>query len=211
MQIVFNSILPKYLTKDEVKYSELYLRENIHFDKHKNYLINANSGYGKTSFLNLIFGINLDYHGEIFYDGNQLSREKIQKLRINEISYVFQDFKLFPKLTALENILLKNNLTKHKSVEEITDMLKQCNLYVKKDSLLMNQSRGQKQRVAIIRSLCQPYKILMLDEPFSHLDLDNIKKVVNLIKSDLKLKQASMIITDLKKNSLFDYDKTYNL
>ena len=75
----------------------------------------------------------------------------------------------------------------------------------------MNLSRGQKQRVAIIRSLCQPYNILMLDEPFSHLDLDNIKKVVNLIKSDLKLKQASMIITDLKKNSLFDYDKTYNL
>jgi len=211
MQIVLNSILPTYISKDEVKRSELFLNNNIKLERSKKYLINANSGYGKTSLLNLIFGLNKSYTGEILYDGIKLQQRQVQNLRRNIISYVFQDFKLFPNLSVIDNILLKNNLTNHKTSSQILEMLQYCGILEQKNKLVKNLSRGQKQRLAIIRSLCQPFNLLLLDEPFSHLDSTNTTKVVELINSELKNKSASMIITDLENNSLFDYDKTFNL
>ena len=211
MQIVLNSILPTYISKDEVKRSELFLNNNIKLERSKKYLINANSGYGKTSLLNLIFGLNKSYTGEILYDGIKLQQTQVQNLRRNIISYVFQDFKLFSNLSVIDNILLKNNLTNHKTSSQILEMLQYCGIFEQKNKLVKNLSRGQKQRLAIIRSLCQPFNFLLLDEPFSHLDSTNTTKVVELINSELKNKSASMIITDLENNSLFDYDKIFNL
>lgn len=211
MEIVLNSILPNYILENEVKNSELFLKNNIKFNSTNNYLINAISGHGKTSFLNIIFGINKHYKGEVLYNGVKPSTSKVQNLRRNNISYVFQDFKLFPNLTVIDNILIKNNLTNHKTLSEILEMLKQCDIIKQKDKLVQNLSRGQKQRVAIIRSLCQPFSFLLLDEPFSHLDSKNIDKVVELITSELKNNSASIIITDLKINSWFNYNKIYSL
>ena len=213
MHIVLDSILPTYISNDQVSNSEIFLREKVMFESPKKYLINANSGVGKTSFLNLIFAINFSYNGNILYDNINIKSNSnlIQKLRKETISYVFQDFKLFPNISAIDNINLKNNLTNYKTNSQILEMFEYCGIFEQKDKLVKNLSRGQKQRVAIIRSLCQPFNFLLLDEPFSHLDSTNIAKVVSLINSEVSKRSASLIMTDLRINSFFNYDKIYKL
>lgn len=213
MHIVLDSILPTYISNDQVSSSEIFLREKVMFESPKKYLINANSGVGKTSFLNLIFAINFSYNGDILYDNINIKSNSnlIQKLRKETISYVFQDFKLFPNISAIDNINLKNNLTNYKTNSQISEMFEYCGIFEQKDKLVKNLSRGQKQRVAIIRSLCQPFNFLLLDEPFSHLDATNTAKVVSLINSEVSKRSASLIMTDLRINSFFNYDKIYKL
>ncbi len=70
---------------------------------------------------------------------------------------------------------------------------------------------GQQQRVAIIRSLCQPFDFLLLDEPFSHLDKENIKIISKIINEEIKKQNASIILTSLDNEYFFDYDKILNL
>ena len=72
-------------------------------------------------------------------------------------------------------------------------------------------SLGQKQRVSIIRSLCQPFDFLLLDEPFSHLDESNIEILSSIIHQELDNQNAGFIMTTLNNEYLFKYDKILNL
>jgi len=191
----------------DVANSEIYLQEKVLFESGKKYLIKANSGQGKSSLLNFIYGLNTAFEGEINYGETSNYTTRSQQ----KISYVFQDFKLFEQLTVWENILLKNELTNHKTATEIAQLLEKVGLLVKKDTLLAKLSLGQRQRVAIIRALCQPFEWLLLDEPFSHLDETNITILTQLITMELAQKQAGMLLTSLGSDYLFDYDKIIRL
>jgi len=118
---------------------------------------------------------------------------------------------LFPDLTVFENIQLKNTITNHKTVDEIDKFIEQVLLGHKRDNLINKLSLGQKQRVAIIRAICQPFDFLLLDEPFSHLDKNNIKIISNIINQEIKNNNASLIVTSLANEYFFDYDKVFNL
>ena len=192
----------------EIEGSEIYDKESVFFEKGKKYLITANSGHGKTSILNFIYGINTNFNGNIIYSENTNS---VFDLRKSKISYIFQDLKLFPDLTVFENIQLKNNLTNYKLVEEITSLIEEVLLGHKKDTLVEKLSLGQKQRVAILRALCQPFEFLLLDEPFSHLDKDNIRIITNIINREVKIQGAGLIMTSLDKTYNLEFDKMLNL
>ena len=191
----------------DVANSEIYLQEKVLFESGKKYLIKANSGQGKSSLLNFIYGLNTAFEGEINYGETSNYTTRSQQ----KISYIFQDFKLFEQLTVWENILLKNELTNHKTATEIAQLLEKVDLLAKKDTLLAKLSLGQRQRVAIIRALCQPFEWLLLDEPFSHLDETNITILTQLITMELAQKQAGMLLTSLGSDYLFDYDKIIRL
>lgn len=209
MRITLKNIKPTYMSRNEVTPSDIYLQEDVIFDKGRTYLIKASSGHGKTSLLNFIYGSNCNYDGEITYTSH--NQYQVFKLRKEKISYIFQDFKLFPDLSVFENIQLKNELTYQKSIDEIDSLINLVGLRHKRDSLVKTLSLGQKQRVAIIRALCQPFDFLLLDEPFSHLDIKNIEIITAIINEEIEHQDASLIITSLGNSYFFKYDKILDL
>ncbi len=210
MFIELNHIKPTYMSDVEISTSDVYLQKSVLFEKGKTYLIVANSGKGKSSILNFIYGSNTNYLGSITYSSD-IIEDSILNLRKTVLSYVFQDFKLFPELTVFENICIKNDLTNHRTTPEIHRFLRKLNLQNRTHALVSSLSLGEKQRVAIIRALCQPFKFLLMDEPFSHLDDWNIKITSRIIEEELYSNNASLILTSLGSEYLFDYDKVFNL
>lgn len=210
MNIELNRIKPTYMSEGEITPSDIYLQDNVLFEKGKKYLIKAQSGHGKTSFLNFIYGSSFHYEGNIKYDGN-FNKKEVFEFRKNKLSYVFQDYKLFPSLTAYENIQLKNSLTKYKTEHEINALIDRVLLSHKRDTLVQNLSLGQRQRIAIIRALCQPFEYLLLDEPFSHLDNKNIAILTEIINQELENQGAGLIMTSLENSQVFDFDIILNL
>lgn len=198
------------MSEAEISASDIYLQNKVVFEKGKKYLVKANSGHGKTSILNFIYGSNTNFDGKINYN-TSFDKNDVFNLRKTKISYVFQDFKLFSNLTVFENIQLKNVLTNSKTITEIEDLINKVKLSHKRDSLVKNLSLGQRQRVAIIRAICQPFSFILLDEPFSHLDKENIKILSEILNKEIEKQDAGLILTSLDAEYFFDYDKVLNL
>lgn len=210
MHIKINSITPKYFTpaSSEVWSNVFEILPN------EKYLIKAASGSGKSSFFNFLYGLNNKYTGTVLFNQKDItSYTEVEwtSLRRQSISIVFQGLRLFPELTALENIQLKNQLTNYKTETEILSYLKRLdvdNLAHKKAETL---SYGQQQRIAIVRALCQPFELLLLDEPFSHIDTLQIKNATQLILEEITKRNATLMIASLGNTYDIDYTKTFLL
>ncbi|MDL2296386.1 ATP-binding cassette domain-containing protein [Bacteroidales bacterium OttesenSCG-928-B11] len=200
MQIRIQQLKPNYMSEEEVLPSDIYLKESVVFEPGAFYLIHAASGKGKSSLLNFLYGLSFQYDGSVRID----NAEPNPSLRLSRLSYVFQDLRLFPELTVMENILLKNQLTGYKTIGEIESLLDEFGLLYKCAAPLSTLSLGQRQRVAIIRALCQPFNFLLLDEPFSHLDPANIEIAVNMLAREIKKQDAGLILTSLERENYFE-------
>ena len=132
--------------------------------------------------------------------------EKWSELRRTSLAYLPQEMRLFPELTAMENILIKNNLTRFKTAAEIRAMLGRLGIADKENVRASRLSVGQQQRVAIIRALCQPMDFLLIDEPVSHLDARNNLTVAELIAEEAGRQEAAVVATSVgNKISLEDF------
>lgn len=212
MTIELQNLKPRYMSESEVAGSDIYLQPSVRFERGRKYMICARSGRGKTSLLNFIYGSNLNYDGKILYrETSEDSAPSPFSLRLRHLSYLFQDLALFPELTALENVQIKNNLTGHKSDTDIEAMLDAVLPSGKKHQPLRTLSLGQRQRVAAVRALCQPFEFLLLDEPFSHLDNVTAATVATLITTELETQNASLILTALDPIDFFPFDCTLRL
>jgi ABC-type multidrug transport system ATPase subunit len=119
--------------------------------------------------------------------------------------------RLLPKLTVSENLEVKNRLTGHKKLEEIDEMLDRYGLADKKQQICGTLSLGQQQRVAIIRSLLQPFEFLLMDEPFSHLDQDNIRIGCEMIEEEAKKNGGGYMYTTLGEHYFFSAKETITI
>ena len=198
------------MSGDEIPSSDIYLQPEVIFEQGQRYLIRAQSGQGKTSLLNFIYGASFSYDGKITYN-EMFNKKEVLRYRIDKLSYVYQDLRLFPTLTAFENIILKNKLTHYKTEDQINSLIERVGLSHKRDTLVQTLSLGQRQRIALLRALCQPFEVLLLDEPFSHLDDSNTTILREIIEEELQARNASLLLTSLEDNNFFHYNKKFNL
>ncbi|MBP1617960.1 MAG: transporter related protein [Bacteroidetes bacterium] len=188
--------------------------KDLAFEKGKSYLIEAESGTGKSSLFSFIYGYRNDFLGNIYFDErnvNDIAFKEWDDIRKTKLSLLFQELRLFPELTAFENIELKNQLTRHKSHEEIVSMLELLGIGDKKNIPCAKLSWGQQQRVAIIRSLCQPYQFLLFDEPISHLDDKNAAIIADLVEKEAKAQDAAIIVSSIGKQLPLPYHQRFAL
>lgn len=197
-QITIENVIPKVFVGMPIT-SQVW-QQKITFTTPEFCLIEAESGMGKSSLCSFIYGYRKDYEGRILFDDIDISRFTIEewcRIRTHHISLLPQELRIFPELTALENIQIKNKLTHFKSETEIIEMLTRLELDKKVHSPAGLLSRGQQQRVAIVRALCQPMDFLFLDEPVSHLDVRNNKIAASLIVEELTAQNASAVATSV--------------
>ncbi len=184
------------------------------FEKAKNYLINAASGKGKSTLLHIIYGIRSDYEGLASIHGRDIrsfTANDWASCRQRQLSIVFQDLRLFPQLTALENIQLKNGQTDHLTAPEIKQMAERLGMEPFLNQTAATLSYGQRQRIAILRAVCQPFDMLLLDEPFSHLDEENTRHATSLIEEACRKQSAGFVHVSLGEEYFFKYDKKIDL
>lgn len=211
--ITLHNTLPAVFAGREDTGSEIWLRD-VTFERGKKYLISAESGTGKSSLCSYIYGYRIDYSGTFTFDGRdikELSIDEWCKVRTHHIAYLAQEMRLFPELTAIENIMLKNSLTNHKSRAEIVAMMERLGIVEKVDSPVAKLSIGQQQRVAIVRTLCQPCDFIMLDEPVSHLDEANNQIVAEMVTEEAEKLGAGIISTSVGNNVKINVDKEFKL
>lgn len=211
--ITLHSVLPDIFQSKENLSSEIWLRETT-FRKGEFYLLEAASGTGKSSLCSFLYGYRKDYCGDICFDDRNIrnfSGEDWNLLRRNSLSLLFQELRLFPELTALENVYLKNQLTGFKSREWIEAAFVRLGITDKQEELSGKLSFGQQQRVAMIRALCQPLDFILLDEPVSHLDNENSETMVQLLLEEARLQGAGIVVTSIGKHPLIPYHKILRL
>lgn len=152
------------------------------------------SGCGKTTLLRLICGFESLSEGEIMLNGKVISNNRIWiPPEERNIGMVFQDYALFPNMTAWENVAFAVR-KKKKSVSKTDKMLKLMEIYDVRDKYPHQLSGGQQQRVAIARAIIRKPDILLLDEPFSNLDLDIRETVRGEIQRILRKINSTVIL-----------------
>lgn len=186
--------------------SELWLH-HVEFDRGTSYMVEAESGTGKSSMCSFIYGNRRDYKGTIKFNDRDTRTFSVSDwcdVRRRHLALLPQEMRLFAELTALENIMIKNRLTDRYSETEIRRLLAELEIEHKAGQLAARLSIGQQQRVAIVRTLCQPFDFIILDEPVSHLDARNNKIVAAMVKRVADENHAGIITTSVGNPLLLD-------
>lgn len=211
--ITLHQLCPLIFAQKEEHHSEVWHQE-VTFRKGESYLIEAISGTGKSSLCSYLCGYRNDYEGRLDFDGKDARTYSVADwtlLRQKQISHLIQDLKLFPELTALENIAIKNNLTHEKKESEILTWMERLGIAEKRDTLLGKMSFGQQQRVAFIRALAQPFDFILVDEPVSHLDDYHAQLMADILQEEVARKGAGLIATSIGKRLPLTYEKILHL
>ena len=157
--IHFKYVIPQVFASREQQDSEIW-QQDVVFEKGRVYLVEADSGKGKSTFCSYIQGYRNDFSGQLFFDDIDVKSLKVKEwvaIRERHISLLFQELRLFPELTAMENVEIKNKLTGFKSRSQIEEWFDMLGISDKRDAKVGRLSFGQQQRVAMLRALVQPF------------------------------------------------------
>jgi ABC-type lipoprotein export system ATPase subunit len=173
---------------------------NFELEKGKIVAIMGVSGVGKTTFLNLVAGLDTPTSGNVYLEGKdvfQVSKGERARIRNKKIGFIFQFYHLLPEFTALENVsfpLLIGGMEKKTAFEKAFELLQEVLLEEKADLRPGKLSGGEQQRVAIARSLINEPKLLLADEPTGNLDWKTGQSILELIRSLHTKKDLSSIV-----------------
>ncbi len=211
--IHFKYVIPQVFALREQQDSEIW-QQDVVFEKDRVYLVEADSGKGKSTFCSYIQGYRNDFSGQLLFDDVDVRSLKVKDwvaIRERHISLLFQELRLFPELTAMENVEIKNKLTGFKSRAQIDEWFDMLGISDKRDAKVGRMSFGQQQRVAMIRALVQPFDFILADEPISHLDDSNSDIMGKILMEEAKMQGAGVIITSIGKHMNLEYDKIIKL
>lgn len=207
--IALNSLLPLVFRgmedSEKIRRSEVWCVGSLTLARGCKVCIQAESGSGKSSLLSFIYGQRHDYSGRILFDGSDIRSLPVAQwclLRTRSLALLPQEMCLFPELTVLENINIKNSLTRHKTPKAIGALLERLGIADKQHVPAGKLSIGQQQRVALVRTVCQPFDFIFLDEPVSHLDAANNQTVASIIEEEAAAQGAGIVATSVGNHLL---------
>jgi len=183
---------------------EIGILNNINFSlpDHGMYFIYGNSGCGKSTLLNILEGILSPTKGKVYVNNVDLySLKEKEKNAYYQSFYgiLFQNFNLFEDLTIKENLEIALKVKGIKNDKIMGDLLKKYKLFKQKDQLVFTLSGGEKQRVALIRSLINNPSIIFADEPTGALDIENSYLLMEQLK---ELSKEKLVIIVSHNNKL---------
>ena len=176
-------------------------KANIEVKQGEFVAILGTSGSGKSTFLNLVGGLDTPTKGEIFIKGKDISKLKKEEqtiLRRRYIGFVFQNYSLMPVLNVYDNVVLPISFDKGQGInhEYIKSLLTELGLWDKRKKYPYELSGGQQQRVAIARALANKPAIILADEPTGNLDSKTTSEVIGVLKSSShKYNQTIIMVT----------------
>jgi putative ABC transport system ATP-binding protein len=167
------------------------------------------SGSGKTTFLSILGCILTPSRGDVVIDGVAVNAKRLNEIRKRSLGFVFQQFNLFPSLTAVENVEYALNVKGLRGAEaraEAERVIEAVGLTDRKRYLPRDLSGGQKQRVAIARALAGSAPILLADEPTANLDSTVGMQVLEMFRTLAKKENRALVIVthDPKVRSIAD-------
>ena len=175
------------------------------FEDGKSYMLLGASGCGKSTLLNMIAGILSPESGNIEIGGVEMtskSQKEKDKFRINKIGYIFQDFKLIPEMTVIDNInILKLEKVDTSAADEVLESL---GILDKKNKKVKHLSGGEKQRVAIARAIVKKPDIILADEPTGNLNFAIGEAVIKQLIEISKGKTLIAVTHDERLGKYFD-------
>ena len=183
-------------------FGKLHVLKNIelHIDAGEVVVVCGPSGSGKSTLIRCINRLEGIEQGELVVDTMRVHEKKTNMTQLRaEIGFVFQQFNLYPHMTALENIVIapiKVRKIKRQEAERLgREILKRGGLEDKADAHPAQLSGGQQQRVAIARGLCMRPKIMLFDEPTSALDPEMINEVLDVMRVLAKEGMTMIVVT----------------
>ena len=203
-----NKVFSNYLELFDVSYHYKNKLENVKIFKNLNLTIYPGemvallgpSGSGKSTLLNCIGLLDKFVSGKfkiLNKDYSLLTENEITKIRLNDIGFVFQNHRLFPEFSALENIIIPSLIKKipfDEAKKKATQILTYLNLEHRINHRPAKLSGGESQRVAIGRALSNNPKFILADEPTGNLDKDNTLLIFNILKKITLDTEKSCII-----------------
>lgn len=186
--------------KKQVNNNSIIVVDNLILPDTGFILIDGESGTGKSTLLNLIGSLETPNSGDILYNGKSLYDKSfnVDNYRKDIAGIVFQDNNLLENMTVYDNISLYQNTKKEKN-----DILEKLNILKYKNKKVMKLSGGEKKLVAIARALLKKPSILICDEPFTSLDINNQNLVLNILKE--LSKDILVLVSSHNMEEVFSY------
>lgn len=181
-------------------------------------VITGPSGCGKTTWLRLLSGIESAHAGEITINGQQLSllsNKSIRALRNQDFGFIFQDFRLVEYLSLRDNILLGVTLgskcDRDPAIARLDELATRVGIADLLPRRVINLSRGEMQRVAVCRALIHNPAVIFADEPTANLDPKNRDIIWDLINSEARANDATVLAVSHDTDSIDRFDKVVEL
>jgi putative ABC transport system ATP-binding protein len=158
------------------------------------------SGSGKSTLLNIIGCIDTPTSGEVFFEGDDVSKlndRELTKIRLHKIGFIFQQFYLIPTLNAMENVELpmkEAKLPREERRKRVKQLLENVGLGERERHYPNQLSGGEQQRVAIARSLANSPSVILADEPTGEIDSETSEKIVTLLKKLNSEEKVTIIV-----------------
>ena len=172
---------------------------NLVFPETGLFSIVGKSGCGKSTLLNILMGIEHPSSGQVYFNGKDISKMKdkeFSKYHLQGVSLIFQHYNLFDDLTAFENVILPLEISGKKSTEckeKAEALFKKFELENLSNRKVKNLSGGEKQRIAILRSLINEPSAILCDEPTGALDSQNSREIMGILREISKNKLIIMV------------------